>query len=138
LERGLITLDTSAVLALANRRDPDHVRVRGAFEGDSGPYLIPAGILAEATYLIQARLGPQILDGFLASLETGDLTLDCGEHDWERVRELVHRYGDLPLGAADASVVACAERSRSPILTLDFRDFRVVAAEGRVTLSLDG
>jgi uncharacterized protein len=94
-------------------------------------------MLAEATYLIQARLGPQVLDGFLASLESGDLTLDCGEHDWERIRELVRRYVDLPLGAADASVVACAERSSSPILTLDFRDFRVVAGEGRVRLSLE-
>jgi len=132
-----MTLDTSAVLTLANRRDPDHARVREAFEGDSGPYLIPAGILAEATYLVQARLGHEVLDGFLASLETGDLTLDCGERDWGRVRELVRRYRDLPLSATDASVVACAERSKSPILTLDFRDFRVVAGEGRVALCLD-
>jgi predicted nucleic acid-binding protein len=134
----VITLDTSGVLALANRRDPDHVLVKDVFEGDPGPYLIPAGILAEATYLIEARLTPQILDGFLASLQTGDLTLDCGEHDWERIRELVGRYTDLPLGSADASVIACAERSGSPILTLDLRDFRVVAGEGRIRLLLDG
>jgi predicted nucleic acid-binding protein len=134
----MITLDTSGILALANRRDPDHLRVRNVFDGDPGPYLIPAGILAEATYLIEARLTPEVVDGFLASLETGDLTLECGEHDWKRIRELTRRYADLPLGSADASVVACAERSGSPILTLDLRDFRVVAGEGRIRLLLDG
>src|SRR2546422_4456629 len=48
--RGVITLDTSAVLALLNRRDPDHMRVRVAVDSDPGPYLIPAGILSEITY----------------------------------------------------------------------------------------
>jgi predicted nucleic acid-binding protein len=51
-----------------------------------------------------------------------------------RIRELVARYADLPLGLADASVVACAERTTGPILTFDRRDFGVVAREGRVEL----
>jgi predicted nucleic acid-binding protein len=41
--------------------------------------------------------------------------------------ELVERYADLPLGAADASVIAIAERlGASEIATLDRRDFAVV------------
>jgi uncharacterized protein len=38
---------------------------------------------------------------------------------------LIQRYGDLPLGLADASVIATAERLRR-ILTLDRRHFRIV------------
>jgi predicted nucleic acid-binding protein len=40
----------------------------------------------------------------------------------------------MPLGLADASVVACAERTNGPILTFDRRDFGIVAREGRVRL----
>jgi hypothetical protein len=55
--------------------------------------------------------------------------LDCGETDLPRIRELVGRYADLPLGTADASVVACAERNGGRILTLDVRDLGAVARE---------
>ena len=41
--------------------------------------------------------------------------------------ELVWQYRDLPLGAADASIVALAERlAVTAIATVDRRDFRVV------------
>ena len=41
--------------------------------------------------------------------------------------ELVERYADLPLGAADASVIALADRlDIREIATLDHRDFTVV------------
>jgi len=101
-------------------------------EDDPGPYLLPAGILGEATYLIEDRLGARVLDAFLNDIETGALMFDCGESDWPRIRELVVRYANLPLGAADASVVACAERTGGVVLTLDQRDFSIVSKEGSI------
>ena len=130
----LITLDTSGLLALLNRRDPDHARVRAAFDDDRGPYLVPAGILAEITYMVEQRLGTRTLDLFLEDLESGAYALDCGHADLPRIRALITRYDDLPLGFADASVVACAERSGGRVLTLDVRDFGVVARAGTVTI----
>jgi predicted nucleic acid-binding protein len=62
--------------------------------------------------------------------------LDCGADDFPRIAELVDRYADLRLGLADASVIACAERSGPRVLTLDFRDFVPVAREGRIGLVL--
>ena len=38
---------------------------------------------------------------------------------------------------ADASVIACAERNGGKVLTLDFRHFRVVAREKRISLAID-
>ncbi|GAA0509405.1 hypothetical protein GCM10009545_09380 [Saccharopolyspora thermophila] len=47
--------------------------------------------------------------------------------DWERVADLVERYADLPLGLADASVIAVAERFQvHQVATLDRRHFSVV------------
>ena len=130
----MITLDTSGVLALANRRDRDHTRSREALTADPGPYIVPAGILAEVTYMLEHRLGLPVLDLFIDDLVSGAYALDCGAEDLPRIRQLVDQYADLPLGFADASVVACAERSGGRVLTLDMRDFGVVARAGRITL----
>ena len=129
----LITLDTSGLFALLNRRDRDHERVKGSLFEDRGPYLVPAGILAEIGYMVEVRLGAKALENLLLDLESGGLTLECGEEDPPRIRELVGRYADLPLGFADASVISCAERNGGKVLTLDLRHFGVVAGEGRIS-----
>jgi predicted nucleic acid-binding protein len=130
----VITLDTSGLFALLNRRDPDHDAARTSLAEDRGPCIVPAGILAEIAYLIEERLGSEPLDLFLADLQAGAFTLDCGEDDIPRIRELVTRYGDLPLGFADAATIACAERSGGRVLTFDRRDFAAVAREGRIEI----
>ena len=78
-EGAVITLDSSAVFALLNRRDPDHRKVRSALEQDRGPYLIPAAILGEIAYLVEERLGSKAMDLFLGDLVSGGYSLDCGE-----------------------------------------------------------
>lgn len=128
----MITLDTSALYALVDRRDPDHARVLDELQRDSGPYVVPAGILAELAYLVESRLGAAVMDAVLADLESGAYSLDCGDEDIPRIRGLASRYEDLPLGFADASVAACAERNGGRVLTLDTRDFGVVAREGTI------
>lgn len=130
----LITLDTSGAIALLNRRDPDHEPVKSALLSDPGPYIVPMGIMAEIAYLVEERLGVSVMDGFLGDLETGEFSLEFGEKDIPRIRELTGKYGDLPLGFADACVVACAERNGGRVLTLDLRHFGVVAGEGRISI----
>lgn len=129
----MLTIDTSCLFSLLNRRDPDHERVKGALVEADGPYLVPSAILAEIGYLVEQRM-PQALDPFLADLESGAYLVDCGEGDVPRIRQLVHRYADLPLGLADAAVIACAERTGGLVLTLDMRDFGVVARERTIQL----
>ena len=130
----MITLDTSGVLALLNGRDPDHRAARTAMEASRPPYLVPAGILAEVGYMVERRLGAVVVDAFLEDLVSGALSYQGGREDLPRIRELVDKYSDLPLGLADAAVVACAERHGGAVLTLDHRDFGVVAREGRITV----
>ncbi|HZS93537.1 MAG TPA: PIN domain-containing protein [Chloroflexota bacterium] len=43
----MITLDTSAVIAVTNRADPDHERVTAALMAEQEPWLISQAILAE-------------------------------------------------------------------------------------------
>ena len=124
-----LTLDTSGLVAVANRRDPGQKSAADALAVDPGPYVVPAGILAEAAYILKARVGPASLDAFLDDLQERRLLLDCEEEDLPRIRQLVARYSDLPLAFADAAVIACAERRGAKVLTLDRRDFDVVAGD---------
>lgn len=131
----MITLDTSALVALLNRADPDHGGVVEQLDRDPGPYLIPAGILSEIAYLLEARHGSEVLDAFLADLEQGAFTLECGDGDIGRIRALTRRYTDLPLGYSDAAVIACAEAHGGRVLTLDRRHFGVVAREATISVT---
>ena len=95
---------------------------------------MPSGILAEIGYLVERRLGVTVLEAFLLDLEQRAFVLANSEDDLARVRELVGRYADLPLGLSDATLIACAERHERKVLTLDRRHFGVVAREGKIEI----
>jgi hypothetical protein len=130
----MITLDTSGIFALLNRRDPDHRRARAALTAGGGPYLVPAGIRAEVTSMLERTLHAEILDAFLEDLQTGSFTRECGADDLGRVRALVRQYADLPLGFAGAAAAGCAERHGGRVPMFDRRHFGAIASAGLVTV----
>jgi predicted nucleic acid-binding protein len=130
----VLTLDTSALYAILLRKDPHHAAMREARDADPGPYFVPAGILGEIGYMLQSRPQLTALETFLTDVASGAYSFDCCEGDFPRIQALVGRYTNLPLGFADAAVIACAERNRGRILTADRRDFDIVAGEGRIVV----
>lgn len=85
-------------------------------------------VITEVVYLVETRLGVPAELRFLGDLAAGNLVPEpVAPADWLRIAELVGRYRDLPLGTADASVVAAAERlGVTEVATLDRRHFSVV------------
>jgi uncharacterized protein len=85
-------------------------------------------VITEVVYLVETRLGVPAKFRFLGDLAAGNLVPEpVAPADWLRIAELVGRYRDLPLGTADASVVASAERlGVTEVATLDRRHFSVV------------
>jgi predicted nucleic acid-binding protein len=130
----MITLDTSGILALLDRRDRHHRAATDLIAGIRQAAVVPAGILAEADRVLSHRLAPGASLIVLHGIERGDTLLDCGDTDLPRIRELMTRFHDLPLGFADAAVVACGERNGGTVLTFDRRDLDVVAGEVPITL----
>lgn len=89
---------------------------------------MPTLVITEVTYLLGTRLGVEAEVRFLGDLASGAFAIEpVHPSDWLRIAELVAIYQDLPLGTADASVVACAERlGITEVATVDFRHFTVV------------
>jgi predicted nucleic acid-binding protein len=122
----LAVVDTGPLYAAVDADDEDHDRCRAALEDASYRIVIPTLIVAEVTYLIGTRLGARVEARFLRGLTRMDVEPPAPD-DWPRIAELVERYGDFPLGGADASVVALAERlGAETIVTLDERHFHAV------------
>ncbi|TCM37460.1 type II toxin-antitoxin system VapC family toxin [Kribbella sp. VKM Ac-2568] len=93
-----------------------------------GPLLVPTLVITEVTYLLASRIGTTAEVRFLGDLAEGNLVAEpVVPRDWLRIAELAAVYRDLPLGTADASVVAAAERlGIAQVATLDRRHFSVV------------
>jgi predicted nucleic acid-binding protein len=77
---------------------------------------------------LNTRATPAAEASFLRSVVAGTFRLvEPAPADLERTAALIEQYADLPLGAADASVIAVAERfGVKTVLTLDQRHFRIV------------
>jgi len=87
-------------------------------EADPGPYYLPSGLLSEIGWFLEERYR-HLQSAFLADLTEAVYTIDWDPLDLDRLSTLVEKYGNLPMGIADAIVVLCAERHGGQVLTLD-------------------
>lgn len=126
LDGRVALVDAGPLFAATNAADPYHRACANVLRRSDLRLVIPAMIVNEATYLVGRDLGPAVESRFLAAL--ADLDVRAPEpEDWKEIAALVHKYRDLPLGGADASLVVLANRLRTRlIVTLDERHFRVV------------
>lgn len=110
----MIVCDTGPLLAAANADDREHAICLSTLSEAVGQLIVPALIVTEVCFML-AKSGPQAEATFLRALAAEELTVEpLGPTDYARMADLVVQYGTFPLGAADASVIAVAERLRSP------------------------
>jgi predicted nucleic acid-binding protein len=122
----LAVVDAGPLYAAVDADDVDHKPSLGALSRADLRLVVPALVVAEATYFVGRRLGAPAESVFLRSLSGLDVESPSDE-DFVRMAELVERYADFPLGGTDASVIALAERLQAPIVvTLDRRHFAAV------------
>ncbi len=127
----MIVCDTGPLVAAALSNDSYHlpcVKLFNDLHAAGRKLLIPATVIAEVGYLLNREAGPRVESLFLRSIADGDFTaVDLSTADYARTADLVVKYGSLPLGTTDASVVAVAERMKlTEVATLDRRHFSVV------------
>jgi predicted nucleic acid-binding protein len=119
-------VDSGPLYAAVDADDDEHTRCLSVFERMDLHLVIPAMVVAEVTYLVGRRLGPEVESRFLRGLSGFEVEAPDAD-DWDAIANLVERYRDFPLGGTDASVVTLAERLGTDLLiTLDRRHFAAV------------
>jgi predicted nucleic acid-binding protein len=122
----LAVVDSGPLYAAADADDLDHEPSVATLARGDLQLVVPALVIAEATYFVGRRLGPTAEASFLRGLGVLGVEAPAPE-DLERIAELVERYADFPLGGTDASAIALAERlGATAIVTLDRRHFAAV------------
>jgi uncharacterized protein len=125
----VIVADTGGILALLDRDDRHHARVRRLFEEEGRTWILPWAILPEVDFIAAKRLGDHVALAFARDVRDGLLAVDAHlSRDLPRAMELLELYGALKLGLVDAVVMAQAERHRAQVIvTTDARHFRAVS-----------
>jgi len=124
----VLIVDTAPLVAAADAADPMHQRCLALLQTHPGPLITTALVIAEAGWLIRRQLDIAAEAVFYTAIVQGQLSIEpLTVKDWARVTELLGTYSDINLDAADASIIAIAERlNQAVIATLDERDFRIV------------
>jgi predicted nucleic acid-binding protein len=119
-------VDAGPLYAAADQSDQHHQASVNILSSTDFQLFVPVLAAAEAIYLVGSRLGPLAEALFVEGLL--DLNISAPTvSEWTRIAELIRIYRSFPLGAADASVVALAERLNSDLLiTFDLRHFRAI------------
>ncbi len=79
----MLVVDTGPLLPTADISDKDHAACRALLEGDEGPLVTTAMVIAEAAYLIDRLLGPRAEAALYASITGRHLTVVHLENsDW--------------------------------------------------------
>jgi predicted nucleic acid-binding protein len=123
-----VIADTSGLLALFNRTEPSHERVRALTAEADEPLVVSPYVAAELDYLVATREGVDVELSVMSELAGGAYDLPALDaDDLQRAVDVIDRYRDQAIGIADASLVVLADRYRTrEILTLDRRHFEVL------------
>lgn len=132
----LAVVDAGPLYAAADADDADHAPSLAVLSDPQLRLVVPALVVAEATYFVGRRLGPTAEAAFLRGL--GAVEVEAPDvDDFVRMAQLADEYADLPLGGTDASVIALAERLEAlVVVTLDRRHFGAVRPRHREALEL--
>jgi hypothetical protein len=124
----VLIVDAGPLYAASATRDGDHSRCVKLLSKATGPLLVPELVVTEVSYLLSDRIGAHAELAFARAIAQDELVVEpVLDSEWERVAELMEQYLDLPLGMADASLIALAERHKATeVATLDHRHLGVV------------
>lgn len=121
-------LDSAFIYATLDKKDINHKATIETLSVIEDSLILPDSVLVEISYLLQARLGHQVMRYFIKSLDNSPILFEAiTMTDVSRIYELLDRYADARLGFVDASIVAIAERLNiNRVLTVDQRDFHLI------------
>lgn len=124
----MLLVDTNVWLSGADGRSVRHADSVAVLREHQRELATTVPVIAETSWLILDRLGPNAQVDFLDLVTIGAVQrVDLTRQDWGSVVALSRQCADIRLDAVDASLVAVAERLKlDRIATYDHREFRAV------------
>ena len=122
----MILADTGFWIGLQIANDRWHRRAHDALRGHDGETLVTTWpVITEVCYFLNARLGAHAMIEFMRDLRAGICEIQQTPPEaLPRIETLMHKYRDLPMDLADASLVVLAEElGEGRIFSTDERDF---------------
>jgi hypothetical protein len=121
-----ILVDTGFLVALYNRREPQHRRCVETYRDLEGRFVTCEACIAEALHLLNHESAA--VEGLLSSIQKEALEVPFRLSDQvDKVLDLMRKYRDTPANFADACLIQMAEDlGTGDILTLDgdFKHYR--------------
>lgn len=123
----LAIVDAGPLFAWADADEPRRAAVIALFAQRDIDFVVGALVLVESCFLVRTRINA-VAESRLVRELARTFPIECPSiEDYERMATLMFQYRDFPLGAADASLVALAERlDTDQIVTFDRRHFSAV------------
>ncbi len=106
-------VDTGIWLALLDTADPHHARSRSLIDGHRTFAFVSSDLVfSETITLLRRELGPEIAAGFGRDFMDGKIgqVVRCERSDWAVGFEIIERFRNQKLSAADATSVAVIRR----------------------------
>lgn len=131
--RGDLLMDTGALVSILDRSQSRHDEFLDFYQRWEGAVVSTEAVLTEASHLLMRVHGGArtCLDFFIHG---GATLIPPDQRTLQRCRDLIHKYSDLPMDYADATLVALAEElGTALVFTTDRRDFgiyRIGAGKG--------
>ena len=125
-----IVVDSGPLIALFDADDAYHRRAVEFVRQSRAKLISTMAVVTEAMYVLEESLPAR--QNLLTWIVGGGLTLTEPEGgDFERVKELLAKYADLPMDFTDAVVVALCERLGIHHVASVDRDFAIYRYQGR-------
>ena len=126
-----LLLNTGGLVSIIDQGQRSHKEFARYFKAWERDIVSTEAILTEATYILRrVSFGAAVCIDFF--LQGGAILVPTSFSTLNRVRTLMHKYRDLPMDYADATLVALAEELDTGfVLTTDNRDFSVYRRNGR-------
>jgi predicted nucleic acid-binding protein len=128
-------VDTGVWLALLDAADPLHARARAIIDAHkSYPFLSSDAVLSETVTLLRRELGPGPAAGFGRDFLEGKVgrLLPVEKGDWLEGLNIIERYQDQRVSAADASSMAIVRRLDIEKTASFDKHFKIILTEREV------
>ena len=124
-------VDTGAIIAMLDERDPWSRICRETFQSLRLPLLTSQAVLTELFHLVGGDR--REMEGVWTFVRSGALKLaDIQDSELGEIHTLMSRYWDRPMDFAHATLVYLSKReSLSTIFTVDHDDFETYRIQGR-------